>query len=183
MDHRVADIFQDFQGLAQIMNAATSGQQVMLASDFHAGAMSIQYRLFNLHNKLDDIISEWIRVALLASLTTTFRVMGSRIKYKYLTNRLRELCRAVEVSTEELRHVMFWVLLVGTITLFNSDEPWLHEKWRLDVLPLTRGLQWKDAKQLLGRFVWIDACNNMAGIAIFDKMMQNLGDKNRYQHM
>jgi hypothetical protein len=31
---------------------------------------------------------------------------------------------------------MFWVLMVGTLALFDSDEPWLREKWRLDILPL-----------------------------------------------
>ncbi|RDW79356.1 hypothetical protein BP6252_03994 [Coleophoma cylindrospora] len=183
VDDRVAAIFQDLQGLARSMNAATSSQRVMLASDFHAGVMSIQYRLFKLHSKLNDIISEWIRVAMLASLTTTFQVMGSRIKYQYLSNRLQELCCAVEVSTEELRPVMFWVLMVGTVALFDSEEPWLSEKWRLDVLPLVRGLQWEDAKRLLKRFIWIDACNGKAGRAIFNKIIQDLGNGSRHERM
>ncbi|RDW91749.1 hypothetical protein BP5796_01143 [Coleophoma crateriformis] len=183
VDDRVAAIFQDLQGLARSMNAAASSQRVMLASDFHAGVMSIQYRLFELHSKLNDIISEWIRVAMLASLTTTFQVMGSRIKYQYLTDRLRELCCAVEVSTEELRPVMFWVLMVGTIALFDSGEPWLSKKWRLDVLPLVRGLQWEDAKRLLKRFIWIDACNEKAGTATFNKIKQDLGDGSRHDRM
>jgi hypothetical protein len=162
------------------MNDATSGQRVMIASDFHAGFMSIQYRLFELHNKLEDITSEWIRVAMLASLTTTFQVLGSRIKYEYLTKRLRELCCAVEVSTDQLRRVMFWVLMVGRVALFDGGEAWLREKWRLEVLPLTRELQWKDAKGLLKEFIWIDACNEKAGIAVFDKMMQDLDDESRH---
>lgn len=176
VDHRVATIFQDFRGLAQRLNNATSGQGLMLASHFHAVAMSIQYRLFNLHNKLNDITSEWVRVTLLASLTTTFQVMGSRIKYEHLAQRLRELCRAVEVSTEELRHVMFWALMVGAIALFDSEEQWLREKWRLDVLPLTLGLHWDDGRQLLEKCVWINACNDVAGSTFFNEMMRDLGN-------
>jgi hypothetical protein len=74
---------------------------------------------------------------------------------------------------------MFWVLMVGTIALFDCGEPWLREKWRSDVLQLTRQLQWKDAKRLLKTFIWIDACNEIAGMAVFDKMMQDLGDESR----
>jgi hypothetical protein len=120
---------------------------------------------------LNDLISECIRVSLLAFLTTTFQILGSRITYDHITRRLRELCRAVEVSSEDSRQLMFWVLMVGTMALFDSDEPWLRAKWDIDVLPLTRGLQWAAAKQLLQRFIWMDACNEKAGKDIFYKMM------------
>jgi hypothetical protein len=70
---------------------------------------------------------------------------------------------------------MFWVLMVGTLALFDSDEPWLREKWRLDILPLKRGQQWTDAKRLLKTFLWIDTCNEKAGKGVFKKMMESLG--------
>lgn len=183
MDHRVAVIFQELQSLARRMNDKTSDHREILASDFHASVMSIQYQLFDLHNKLHDITSELIRVAMLASLTTTFQVLGTRIKHEYLTNRLRELCRAVEVSTEQLQHVMFWVLMVGTVAVFDTEEPWLREKWRLNVLPVTREMQWKDAKRLLKTFIWIDAFNERAGMAVFDKMVQDLGDVSKKEEL
>jgi hypothetical protein len=142
----------------------------MQTSELHAGLLKTQYNLFELQGLLDNIISECLRVAMLAFLATTFQVLGSRLQYKHVSNRLRELCCAVEVSTEPLRAVMFWVLMVGTIALFDSDELWLRDKWRSDVLPLTRGQQWADAQRLLQTFIWIDVCNDKAANHIFEKM-------------
>ena len=43
-------------------------------------------------------------------------------------------------------------------------------------------MQWKDAKRLLEKFIWIDARNNMARMAIFDKMLQDIGDEGRHEN-
>ena len=69
---------------------------------------------------------------------------------------------------------MFWLLMVGTMALFDSDEPWLRAKWHLDIIPLMQGKLWVDAKVLLKTFVWMDACNEKAEKDAFVKMMQHL---------
>jgi hypothetical protein len=72
---------------------------------------------------------------------------------------------------------MFWVLVVGTMALFDSGEQRLREKWRSDIFQLRRGQQWADTRQLLKTFAWIDTCNEKAGKDVFNKMMQNSGDE------
>jgi hypothetical protein len=176
VDYRVAAIFRNLQHLSRRVDDAASDQQAMPASNFHAGVMAAQYQLLELQDTLNDIISECIRVTLLACLSTTFQVFGSRIEYEHLTNRLRELCCAVEVSTDKQRDLMFWVLMSGTIALFDISETWLREKWRSHMLPLTLGQQWSDAKRLLKTFIWIDGCNEKRGKMIFNHMRQSLGD-------
>ncbi|KAE9382213.1 hypothetical protein N431DRAFT_394076 [Stipitochalara longipes BDJ] len=170
VDTRIAAIFRNLQNITRTINHATSSKHMIQSSKLHAGVLTAQYQLLGLESKRHDVLSECVRVTLLAFLTTTFQILGSRIKYKHITNQLRELCQAIEVSTEQLREVMFWVLMMGAVALFDSDEPWLRDKWRADVLPLTRGWQWTNAERLLKKFVWIDAINEKAGKDVFEKM-------------
>lgn len=171
VDCRVAAIFRDLQHLARRTNKATSGQE----SELHAGLWTAQYRLFQLAGGLDDIVGECLRVAMLTFLATTFQVLGSRIRYEHVTNRFRVLCCAIETSTQQLQELMFWMLMVGTMVLFDHDEPWLCEIWRFLVLPLTRGQEWVDVQGRLQSFIWINVSNESIGKQTFEKMRRNLG--------
>ena len=137
-------IFRDLQYLAQRVNHAKSPGHDMQESELHGAIWLAQYRLLQLHGTLQHLITECMRVAMLAFLTTTFRVLGSRVAYRCAADQLRNLCCTIEISTDQMRRLMFWVLMIGLIAFFDHDEQWLSEKWR-DVSPVTQGLEWTDA--------------------------------------
>lgn len=155
-------------------DAASSSYHDMHESDLHAGIWAAQYQLFQLQGAIHNVFGECLRMAMLAFLTTTFRVLGVRIKYEYAANQFRHLCCAIESSTQRPRHLMFWVLMIGTIAFFDEEQPWLRERWRSDVLPLTQGLEWTDARRQLQDYIWINACNDVHGKLIYEKMRLTL---------
>jgi hypothetical protein len=172
-DARLVPIFLDLQYLAWRINTATNAQSEGIQEyEVHAGIFVAQYRLWQLQGTMSDILGECLRVAMLSFLTTTFSLMNSRIRYDHATNQLGVLCCAIEVSTQQLRPVMLWVLMVGTLAFFDTDEEWLREKWRSGVLPLIQELQWMEVREYLKDFLWIDSCNDTKGQSLFEKLGQ-----------
>ncbi|KAH8664709.1 hypothetical protein BX600DRAFT_464892 [Xylariales sp. PMI_506] len=169
-DPRVASIFEFLQYLGRSTDATVSGAQIITESDLHRGITAVQYRLLELQGDLPDIISECLRMAMLAFLTTTFQLMGMRIRYGYAAERLRELCLGVESSTPQMRELMLWVLMIGTVAFFDHEEPWIREKWRLDIFPITKELQWDQTRRLLERYIWVDRFNAIRGQYVYDKL-------------
>lgn len=151
-----------------------SGERRVTEHDIHSSVHFAQYRLFELENSLDDIYSECLRITMLAFLATTFQLSGARIRYKYAAKKLRELCMAVHASTHTSRELMFWILMIGALAFFEHDDQWLREKWKLDVLPLTKDLQWDQAEQILMQYVWISSCHSNAGQRIFDEISRSV---------
>ncbi|CAH0019617.1 unnamed protein product [Clonostachys rhizophaga] len=157
--------------LGMAINTAASAQSEGIQKyEVHAGIFVAQYRLWQLQGTMSDILGECIRIEMLGFLTTTFSLMNSRIRYDHATNQLKVLCCAIEVSTQQLRPLMLWVLMVGTLAFFDPDEEWLREKWRSGVLPLIEELQWLEAREYLKDFLWIDSCNDTKGQILFEKL-------------
>ncbi|KAJ3541911.1 hypothetical protein NM208_g4377 [Fusarium decemcellulare] len=170
-DARLVSIFCNLQFFAHRLNHATSSSDHnMLESELHAGIWTAQYQLLDLEGTIPDFMGECFRVAMLAFLTTTFSVMGMRIKYTYASNQLQNLCRAIEASTERLRHAVFWILMIGGMAFFDHDETWLHDKWEWEVLPLTQDLEWEEARELLQEFLWINHSNDKIGRVFYERM-------------
>jgi hypothetical protein len=174
VDSRVASIFESLRSLGRATDATDSDAQILTESDLHAGIGAAQYQLFQLEDGLGDILSECLRVTMLAFLTTTLQLPKIKIRYHYAAKRLRELCLAIESSTPQMREMMFWILMMGATAFFDPEELWLREKWQLDVLPITKDLQWEQARQLLKRYIWIDHCNTIAGQYIFKVLNRGL---------
>ncbi|VUC30978.1 unnamed protein product [Clonostachys rosea] len=173
LDPRLVPIFLDLQYLAWRINMATNPPYEGIQEyEVHAGIWVAQYRLWQLQGTMSDILGECLRVSMLGFLTTMFSLMNNRIGYDHTNNQLRVLCCAIEVSTQQLRPVMLWVLMVGTLALFDPGEEWLLEKWRSGVLPLIQELQWMEVREYLKDFLWIDSCNDTKGEILFEKLGQ-----------
>ena len=165
-DRRLVVIFRDLQYFAGLMNAATGSNRRLRDTEFQNFTCSIQYRLLQLQGTLDDILGECFRLAMLAFLTTTFQIPGKKVRYPYLASRFRECCRTVEAATPQLQDLMLWLLMVGAISVYSVDEPWLRERWQAEVL----GLVWPEARRLLQEIMWIDAIHDKPGRYAFEVM-------------
>jgi hypothetical protein len=166
VDRRLVVIFRDLQYFAGLMNAATGSNRRLRDTEFQNFTCSIQYRLLQLQSTLDDILGECLRLAMLAFLTTTFQIPGTKVRYQYLASRFRECCRAVEAATPQLQDLMLWLLMVGTISVYGVDEPWLRERWQADV----PGLVWPEARRRLQEIMWIDAIHDEPERYAFEAM-------------
>ena len=167
-DRRLVVIFRDLQSFAGLINAATSSNRRLRDTDFQRFTCSIRYRLLQLQGMLDDTFSECFRLGMLAFLTTTFPIPGQKIRYPYLTSRFHQCCAAVEAATPHLQDLMLWLLTVGAISVYSVDEPWLRERWQVDVPDLI----WPEARRRLQEIVWIDVIHDKPGRYVFEAMSQ-----------
>jgi len=70
----------------------------------------------------------------------------------------------------EIRDVLFWLLMVGTISVFDVHEPWLRNK--LDGI-LERRLSWGEARGRLLSVMWIIAIHDDLGKEEYSELMRS----------
>lgn len=162
-DQRIITIYHDLRYYTDILNQAHATKRKRTAAEFQKVICSIQYRLIQLQGSVEDILSECVRLAMLAVITTTFQVSGSRLQYPYLAKRLKERCFALEISTTESQDFMLWVLIIGVIALYGTEEEWLRRRWQ-GVVSVTT---WPEARSRLKQIMWINAIHERPGNRAF----------------
>lgn len=166
-DSRLTIIFFDMQHYACLLNGATANKQRHRVAEFQDVICSVQYRLMQLQGTLDDILAECFRLALLAFVVTMFQLPYKRMPYPYLADRLRECCRAIASDTPQMQDLMLWLLIIGTISVFEvDDEPWMSERWREDLPDVT----WPEARRRLKDILWMDALHDRIGKTAFEAL-------------
>ena len=170
VDSRVARIFESLQEFGQAVNSVPTCRRKLSELHIHHAIGEAHYRLFRLEGCLRDTLSECLRVAMLAFLSTTFQLPGTRIRYNSARTKLQGLCLAVEATTPRLQELMFWIIMMGAIAFFDREDAWLEMKWKSDLSSITTGLRWDQAEELLKQYIWIDRCNSDAGRILFKEM-------------
>lgn len=164
-DRRLIIIFRDFQFFVGLMNTAASSNRLR-DTDFQNFTFSIQYRLLQLQGVLDNVLDECLRLTMLAFLTIMFPLPGRPARYPYLASRFRECCCSVDAATPALQDLMLWFLIVGAISIYGVDVPWLRERWQT-VVPR---MAWREARQRLQDIMWIDTIHDKTGRQAFEAM-------------
>ncbi|KAL5001254.1 hypothetical protein BDV10DRAFT_13563 [Aspergillus recurvatus] len=178
--------FSDTRSLAGLLNDAGAGyRQKLSAEEFHNTIMLLGYCL--LHISPLDVSSEpdacfklgmspheeAIHLGLIAFLVTFLRGLDHRIADKpLLSHRLRlaieKLLSSVEGGevSKIIKRVLIWTLFVGAVVVFKpSDDEWLIPT--TNTAMNTLGLSsWKDVKQALAGFPWVDAVHDRTGIVL-----------------
>ena len=158
------------QYYTSLMNETFRNKQRRSESEFQTAICSFQYRLLQLQATLDTVLSECLRLAMLAFLITTFQFPGVRAQYPYLADRLRECCLAIEVGAKpEQRDLMRWLLVIGAISVFDLEEDteqWMLERWKTEV----GSVGWEEARVRLKEIMWIDALQDGIGKKAFERM-------------
>ncbi|KAL4992313.1 hypothetical protein BDW68DRAFT_97488 [Aspergillus falconensis] len=178
--------FFDTRGLADLLNDAGAGSRQKLgAEEFHNTIMLLGYCL--LHISPLEVISEpdscfklgmspleeTVHLGLIAFLVTFLQGLDNRITDKpLLSHRLRlaieKLLSSVEggEGSKIIKRVLIWTLFVGAVVVFKpSDDEWLIPT--TNTAMNTLGLSsWKDVKQALAGFPWVDAVHDRTGIVL-----------------
>ena len=91
----------------------------------------------------------------------------------HIASQLRDVCRAVEPSDPHLRRLLFWVLTVAAMSVFDvGEEPWLARKWaqvagEADQAPSS---SWDAAHAELRCVVWIDCILDGPGRKLYARL-------------
>ncbi|VUC29345.1 unnamed protein product [Clonostachys rosea] len=146
-------IFCDLRHLVDRINQKYASSKHLTGVEFQGSISSIQSRLLRLTIDPEDKESECVRLGMLAFLSTTLFVPGKRLASVYLSTQLKQLCGEITVWGTSSRFMVLWLLIVGSISVFAPDEPWILAKWAeaADV-----DLVWEELELHLRDILWID---------------------------
>ncbi|KXH45781.1 hypothetical protein CNYM01_05354 [Colletotrichum nymphaeae SA-01] len=166
-DWRLAAVWQDLRHLVNLINNHLACNSLLDGSLFQDSLGSIQMRLVHLQNGIDDRSDECLRLGMLAFLSTTLQIPGGKFPYKYLTESLRNLCETTANETIGDDNILFWLLMVCAISVFEAEEAWLRPLW----LKLgAERLSWDSARSRLQAVMWIDRLQGELGSKIWAKL-------------
>ncbi|KAE9570553.1 hypothetical protein CGMCC3_g13368 [Colletotrichum fructicola] len=172
LDLRLGYIFQDLQDFSSMVKILFRTQKIDPIK-FQQLMTSIQYRL--LYLELDDgTMAESLRLAMLGFIATLYlHILGARLRFVWLSNRLRETLQAVDLSraqTPSSRLLLAWILVIGSTAVFDdNDDVWLLPK--LSSLRNSLAQTWPKAKGNLAKVMWIDNIHDAKGVKVFEKLV------------
>ena len=170
MGKDLAATYRNLRVLSDVLNAEATRQKPLTTPEFQTRLCSIQYQLLKLQGRLDNVVAETFRLAMLAILATTFQVPGNKLEFPYLAQKFRACIIDTQTSAIDSQNVMLWFLVVGAISTFDLTETWLRERWKIEVpSPMT----WDEARRRLKTVVWIDAIHDKTGQEVFENLTQN----------
>ncbi|KAF2730114.1 hypothetical protein EJ04DRAFT_580101 [Polyplosphaeria fusca] len=166
---KLAVIFHDLQYASVLLNEAKETKTRLIGDKFHHIMHSVQARLMNLDDVLDTRADEYLRLVLLAFLTTTFQVVvpGTRTRYKYLENELLFFSTALQSSNYFPVEVRLWLLIVSAATSLNGQEEKLGDLWKATA---REDLTWPELRQDLQKVMWINCVHDIPGKLAFDTL-------------
>ncbi|KAI3544483.1 hypothetical protein CTAM01_03162 [Colletotrichum tamarilloi] len=104
---------------------------------------------------------------MLAFLSTTLQIPGGQFPYNYLTESLRNLCDTTANKTIGDENILFWLLMVCAISVFEAEEAWLRPLWLKSGV---ERLSWVSARSRLQGVMWIDRLQGELGSKIWAKL-------------
>lgn len=188
VDTRLVNVCQDLKHLILLINEHSARKSRLPPPIFHSVISSTQLRLLELKGDVSCITDECLRLGVLAFLTiVAFQIPngcgqsredvkvkpGSTKQRPYLACHLRDACQAIEPSTPHLEKILFWVLTMGAMSVFDiSKEEWLVEKWAYVSNKLHPNIfLWEDAREDLDSVLWIRCVHDEWGQKLYEQLM------------
>jgi hypothetical protein len=172
VDPRLQIVFRDTREFAHTANTLLGSRTKLPPEVYTAAVLSIQHRLVSLRYGLgpgpEGILAEALRVSLVTFEMSVFLLTPSlRNSYGYLHDRLQgcieRLADKGGDGEEGIDDLLLWLFLMGAMTMFTAEEPWL--------LPLARrllaGRGWEECVARMRDIMWVDAIHDLAGEQVF----------------
>ncbi|RFN43532.1 hypothetical protein FIE12Z_12232 [Fusarium flagelliforme] len=157
-DYRLQNAFKDLRDFSCLANRLSPTAQKLKPEAFQEIMLSIQYRLLQL--SFSDPLQEALRVGLLAYESTIFlQIQGTKLKSDSFRDQMKEAIQAVPVLGEATANVKLWLLLVGSMMVFEGTEEWLVQSIR----NLAGRQGWEDVRGRVRDVMWIDVIHDRPG--------------------
>jgi hypothetical protein len=91
LDPRLASVFQQLRIFTVTANRLCLSKEDKMEPDFFQEFMSsVQYRLIKMRGSMENVVSEAVRIGMLAFITTVHtQLPGFQLRYQYLATRLK----------------------------------------------------------------------------------------------
>jgi hypothetical protein len=187
----VAAAFTDLQTLSLSINLAVRVGSRYDAADFCSTLASLQSRLLFLRRDtrslglysvpqfpyvnpiaidVEDPMREFMRLIMLAFVTTTFRALGNRMPFQWIGAQLAEIVpKLAERRGEEDEEFLLWGLAVAGISVVSPQQRWFRQAW-MEIAP---GREWEAVRRRLMKIMWIEIVHDAAGEVMFDLLQSS----------
>ncbi|KFA73018.1 hypothetical protein S40288_03289 [Stachybotrys chartarum IBT 40288] len=166
-DDRLLVVFLDFRYFAAQINRGLDSRAPLTGTLAKESFISIQSRLLQLSGQLANPLDELLRLGLIAFSSNTLRIPGRTISSNYLTRLFRNALEAVDLERSGHVELSLWLLLVGAISVFRTDDAWLRNLWKETV---RHDLSWNDARGQVSEIMWIKGLHDELGKEAFDSL-------------
>ncbi|KAI1322485.1 hypothetical protein F5Y16DRAFT_40202 [Xylariaceae sp. FL0255] len=181
IDPRVLSLLSTLKRVTTQVNSYMPSSHYLDSSWLQTIYDSIFYDLLYLRDSLQDTASEALCFGIQAFLiTTALRPPGiSKLEnesdislYPDLTRKLRNSCGAFEAGTAEQCRLLFWLLTMEAMLIFNPEkDDWLKLRWtEIAGNLLGESHCWEDAKAQLERVLWIRQAHDDLGLEVYTKL-------------
>ncbi|RTE73916.1 hypothetical protein BHE90_011668 [Fusarium euwallaceae] len=172
LDKRLANVWKDLQEFAMLGNIAHQTSRKLQPNTFSEIMVSILYRLLALSFP-ESPIEDALRVGMIAfTAAMFFRWRSMNQRQQYLDDTFREtLSKLKEASAQPPLIVLFWLLMVWTMTVSQHPEHDMFSKWMDNVLKDLGLSSWPDAQKTLKAVLWIGCLFDAPGQQAFDSIL------------
>ncbi|KAF2996738.1 hypothetical protein E8E13_006272 [Curvularia kusanoi] len=158
-DHRVLNVFRDFQNLSLMINRNRLRFVINDPSIFQPHLTSLQSRLMTLSSSVARPVEQLVCLIMLAIMTTMFAVPGRRIPYGWVVKQLEKTFIKASGDIMWDKSLLLWVIIVMSFTVADPHHAWIRDAWST----VGTGLQWNDVKTHLLRVIWIEIRHDERG--------------------
>ncbi|KAI6763943.1 hypothetical protein HG530_007732 [Fusarium avenaceum] len=161
LDWKLQNAFKDLRDFSTLANRLSPSSQKLKPEAFQEIMLSIQYRLLQMDFSEDpNPIQEALRIGLLAFESTIFlQIQGTKLKSQSFNEQLRLTIQATPVQGEASANVKLWLLLIGSIMVFNGSEDWLVQSIR----SLVGRQTWAEVQERVKEVMWVDMIHGIPG--------------------
>lgn len=185
-DAPLAAAFKDLQALSIRINLAARSRSQYDVKDFCSIIATVQSRLLYLRRgtrslglysvpefpyvgpiaiDIEGPFREFMRLAMLAFLTTTFKAIGNSVPFQWIGAQLEEIVpKLFDHREQEDDEFLLWGLAIAGSSVVSPDRTWFRRAW----MKIAPGLGWDAVRERLTRVMWVEIAHDAIGEAMFD---------------
>ncbi len=167
LDEELAAVWGVMRRFCMQVNLGTQTQRLIYPEVIHGTMISVMYRLFGMSFAAGSI-DEVVLLGLLAFSHHIF-LQWQNIKlahYPFIAT-YRKCIQSFNLAGETTCQLKLWLLVVGAISMFRSDEVWLCDVLR-NQAQRCHVTSWKGMQEILKSFMWISLLDDQPGQHVYD---------------
>lgn len=181
----ISAAFTDLQTLSSQINLAVQAGSRYDAATFCSVLATLQSRLLFLRRgtrslglykvrqfpyidpiaiDIENPMREFMRLVMLAFLTTTFKAWGNSMPFQWIGEQLAEIVpKLPDQRNEGDDDFILWGLVIIGMSVVSPGKQWFRQAW----MKIAPGGEWEVVRQRLMRVMWIEIVHDAAGEAMF----------------
>lgn len=170
----IMSCYQILQYLSNQANQDRSSKSKRILNwlDFQSQVSTSQTLLIGLGNGHLPVVSEALRLGMLAFLSTLSRSPAQKSHLPIFASQLEECYLAMEQEQDSHIPLLIWLMLMGCISTINTSS-WISSIWRSSV---QRNLSWEAVRKMVCEFPWIQMIHDEPGERCYRHLQARKGD-------